>query len=249
MYNCPDDSFINKNYYRILRFLILIDPTVNICAIREADGFLNNLECHNLRMFEYSDRLFYIPPLGVGPNLIHETRPKTVFNSYSLWLQLYKNILAREFFSTHQNIYDFLAGFFTFKLKIKPEFYYTTAQRLHRQIDAFKTETPESIANKYAPEDNSYSLSNMPIQMMGRNVIMTRTLRELLLIGSRYESIIELFELGFDEILLLDIFKELVSFKFPLPTAENKWQITYNTDDIRRIQSLFISYDSINIIL
>jgi hypothetical protein len=247
---CEDKVVLEKT--RTYRYLTLIDPEVNISAIREADGYVNNLECHNLKMFQNSDKLFYVPPLGVGPNLINETQPKIVFNSYSIWLQLYKNILDRGFFSTHQNIYDLLAGFFSFKLKIKPAFYYTTTTRLHRQIDEFKTLSPNDIVNKYAPEDNSYPLSSMPIGIVQRmTIIMSKNLRELL-VGdgkTQFNRLVKFFEQGFDEILLLDIFKELISFEFSPPTEETKWQFTLNTSSIDRIKSLFMSYDSITPII
>ncbi len=245
---CEDIVSLDKT--RTYRYLVLIDPEVNISVIREADGYINNLECHNLKMFEKSDKLFYIPPIGILPNLIHETQPKRVFHSYSIWLQIYKNILARDFFSTHQNIYELLAGMFSFKLKLIPDFYYETVARLNREIDMFKDVSEQqsyiSIANKYAPEDNSYPLSNMPIGMIQRmTIIMSQSLRGLLTNGGHYPRIIGFFEQGFDEILLLDIFKELISFEFPLPTEESQWQFSLNMESIERIKSLFLSYDSI----
>ena len=232
---------------RTFRYLVLIDPEVNISAIREADGYINNLECHNLKMFEKSDKLFYIPPIGSIPNLVNK-QPQKVFHSYSNWLQLYKNIFERDYFSTHQNIYELLAGLFTIKLKLDPAFYYEKIQGLYSEILTFET-NPTEIIDAYAPEDNSYPLPTMEIGIMvGSMIINGKTLRNALSKEQYISKIIELLKQGFDEILLLDIFKDIISFEFDLPTIENKWEITLNdtnNNNIENIKSLFLSYDSI----
>jgi len=76
-YDCPKFYIIDGNasaFIRSLRYLTLIDPTVNISAIREADGYMTNLECHNLKIFSNGqhNRLFYLPWLIDSVNLINK---------------------------------------------------------------------------------------------------------------------------------------------------------------------------------
>ncbi len=239
---CGDKVSLEET--RTYRYLVLIDPEVNISAIREADGYINNLECHNLKMFQNSDKLFYVPPIGSTPNLVKKTS-QNVFFSYSAWLQLYKNIFERNYFSNHQNIYDLLAGLFTIKLKLKPDFYYNIVNNLYNQIYEFEN-LPTEIINKYAPEDK-YPLSKMPIVIQSSKIIIANTLRNLLSNENHRPNIIKLLNQGFDEILLLDIFKEIISVEFMQPTEENKWRINLDETNIniKIIKSLFLSYDSI----
>lgn len=48
---------------RTFRFLPLIENDVNVCIIREADGFVTNLDCHNIKQFANSDKIFYLPSI------------------------------------------------------------------------------------------------------------------------------------------------------------------------------------------
>jgi hypothetical protein len=188
-YNCQ--NFYNDGKVtakiRSLRFLTLIDPTVNICAIREADGYITNLECHNLNIFSrQNDRLFYLPWLTDHIDLF-KLRGENVYYyplfSYQAWLKTYKMTFAYDYFKENQNMYDLLAGMFTTKLKIKSEFYFQNSQFLHDKIEEISKMNLETFQQKYPK--NLY-INNMPI-------------------------IIETLNNGFDEIFLLDIYKEIIS--------------------------------------
>jgi hypothetical protein len=229
---CRDVITLEKT--RTYRYLVLIDPEVNISAIREADGYISNLEAHNLKVFERSDKLFYLPPLINNSNLIEIKKEiiegkrqriftTSIFQSYSPWLTLYKNTIGRNFFAKHQNIYDLLAGTFTFKLKFKPEFYYYTVNRLNEEINDFND---SNIHIKALLKRKYYIYPD--IQIFIPNLIFGKikiTLDELLSGDHIYfKDMVKLFELGFDEILLLYMLKEIISFSFDkeLSEEENK---------------------------
>jgi hypothetical protein len=184
-YNCQNFYNDGKITHKIrsLRFLTLIDPTVNICAIREADGYMTNLECHNLNIFSrQNDRLFYLPWLMNKVDLFDNNEYFKLYG-YQLWLRTYKESFGYDFFKENQNIYELLAGMFTTKLKINPEFYFKNSRDLFHKIEEFNTfNNMVSLLEKY-PNIISINLDHI---ITGLNA-------------------------GFDEIFLLDIYKEIIS--------------------------------------
>ena len=137
-YICP--SFENKMIpiarTRTLRFIPMIDEEVNICVVREADGIVSNLDCHNIKIFSNSDKIFYLPVVVKDYNNL-TLEDDILFSSYSLCLQLYKVIFEQDFFISHQNLYDLLAGTFGVKLKIKRDYYELKIIELQRKIKNF----------------------------------------------------------------------------------------------------------------
>jgi hypothetical protein len=213
------DGKIKENI-RSLRFLVLIDPTVNICAIREADGYMTNLDCHNLKIFSNSNRLFYLlSTRGANIELIKDSGNSydyNRFNSYASWLRIYKSTIRNEFFNDHQNIYDMLAGVFTTKLKLKPEFYFSRSRELFDKIQAISNITQQEFEEKY-DSHKQYSIESL--------------LRNL------YQ--------GFDEIFLLDIYKEITSLKI----FNEKGKISYEEGEIKQLKdSLFYATNILNLI-
>ncbi len=262
-YICEEKVTLSKT--RTYRYLVLIDPEVNISVIREADGYITNLEAHNLRVFERSDKLFYLPPITSDYNLIKKygkentiyldpslhTAPDivytTAFMSYSPWLSLYKNTLGREFFVKHQNLYDILAGTFTFKLKFKPEFYYGTLRRINELIRDFFEASEDILMEKYYthPDIRVYIPrypGNYESGMGGA------TLKEFLF-GDYldYEHIVDLFQLGFDEIFLLDMCKEIISLRFredaSIRVYDGDIELTSEIPRLEHLKQLFFAFD------
>lgn len=45
---------------RTLRFLPILSDDVNVCVIREADGFVSYLDCHNIKLFTTSNKIAMI---------------------------------------------------------------------------------------------------------------------------------------------------------------------------------------------
>ena len=241
---CNDEVNLDKT--RTYRYLVLIDPEVNISAIREADGYINNLECHNLKMFQKArDKLFYTPPAINRANLI-EGEQFTIFHSYSSWLQFHKNILNRKYFSTNQNIYDLLAGLFTCKLKIKPQFYYDTARSLHTQIDAFNTPSMnDDIRSTYIGKADIPLRNELVIINLFDSILKSydEFIRYLERDTESFQEIIKILNIGFDEILLLEIFKEVISFSFSYNFKEYEHSITPYTTKIEQLKNLFFAYN------
>jgi hypothetical protein len=148
---------------RTFRYLILQDPEVNVCVLRDADGSVSNTDCHNLKIFSQSDRLFYFPLLLSNVKLIDNDRRPSFLKSYNNWLENYKKYMRNTFFSENQNMYDLLAGMIATRLKLKSDYYFQTMNGLYNEIN------------------------NLP---------KAKTLNLIV---------------GFDEIFLLEIYKEIIS--------------------------------------
>jgi hypothetical protein len=226
-YNCKNfyhgENISNK--IRSLRFLTLIDPTVNICAIREADGYMTNLECHNLNIFSrQNERLFYLPWYNSAVDLFNDNLYVRL-NAYSEWLKMYKRTFGYDFFKENLNIYDLLAGMFTTKLKINHEFYFKNSQNLFHKIEEFNTFNSVSIREKY------------PYIELYREGIDTVT---------------DLFNSGFDEIFLLDMYKEIISVPISIEASSVVFFPNDCTPDLielvnTRKKSLFYANNILNI--
>jgi hypothetical protein len=75
----------------------MIDPTVNLYVIREADGFVSNLDCHNIKVFANNNKLFYISPfMSDGSRILDNGKIKD--DSYAPYLNLYRIIFENGFF-------------------------------------------------------------------------------------------------------------------------------------------------------
>ena len=146
-----EESTFSIHWTRIFRFLPLLDTIedgkygVNACAVREADGIVSQLDCHNLKAWsrQQVNQIFYLIPL------FYETAHTQYhhFHSYSKWLNIYKNRIAglaggmvvptgtagvadSNYFNTHNNLYDLLAGLIAVKYKVRAEYFYSSIERL-----------------------------------------------------------------------------------------------------------------------
>jgi hypothetical protein len=187
-YDCPsfkkgaseEKSQIPIERTRTLRFLPLSDPQVNFCIVREADGIVSNLDCHNIKMYASNqDILFYLPQV-----ITYTIRVR--YDSYQIWLQLYKCMFARDYFEDHQNLKDLLAGTFCCKLKLKREYYQASVKSIQDEIKEFFSKT-EKDQNDLVPNMQE--------------------------IRDNYDDLEDILNLGFDELLLLKMYKELISLK------------------------------------
>jgi hypothetical protein len=218
---------------RSLRFLILSDPTVNVCAIREADGYMTNLECHNLNIFtQQNDRLFYLPWLMNEVDLFYNNE-YTRLNGYQLWLRFYKQSFGYDFFKENLNIYDLLAGMFTTKLKINSEFYFKNLQNLFHKIEELNTFNMVSLREKYPHVTYEILLGEFGV------------LDVLGVLIDRLNS-------GFDEIFLLDIYKEIISVPISIKASSMNFFPNKCTPDLAELvntrkNSLFYANNILNI--
>jgi hypothetical protein len=213
---------------RTLRFLPLSDPEVNFCIVRDADGIVSNLDCHNIKMFATNPHiLFYLP-------VFEEFRSSQKFDSYAPWLHLYKGLFEYDYFNVHQNITDFLAGAFCCRLKLKRAYYLEITKSLQERIDRiFTTELmPEQLA--------------LPVETAKGKMIPIRRVLE-----NAPDQISKSLNNGFDEIVLLAIYKEFVSLKVvclddgaPEPCKIN-WAATTEEED--KIKTMLIADNVITI--
>jgi hypothetical protein len=195
---------------RTARFAPLYDNQVNVCIVREADGTVTNLDCHNIDFFlRSSHHLFYLPNYGkincfeTYVNDFGVDEHPYLFSGYSGWLVFYKSVLRRDFFASHQNVYDLLAGLFGTKLKLRSEFYDITFKTLKQQISELKPPSlsdskavllPDIYSKIVIPHRGTFYLSYVDFISQFKNFDFTNMLN-----------------LGFDEILLLDLFKDIIS--------------------------------------
>jgi len=215
------DQRIPISLTRTFRFLPLIDKTVNICIIREADGIVSYLDCHNIHIFEKSSQLFYLIPFENSHRIDGFNNPHI---SYSTWLTYYKSIMNPKYFLKKTNFCDLLAGLFGTKLKIKNDIY-------HKYII--------DTINKIYDEENKETIL-LDTNVIDYNGEINKHLNlELLKRGTTPPLLV-----GFDEIFLLELFKNLISFKYH---EENK-KFIFSDDTKKMINSIFISESNIKVI-
>ena len=237
-YDCPsfkkgasgEDRQIPIARTRTLRFLPLSDPKVNLCVVREADGIVSNLDCHNIQMYASNPNiLFYLPKV-----LDYTIDAK--FDSYSNWLRFYKIMFGHEYFKNHQNLKDLLAGAFCCKLKLKREYYQETVNSLQGEITAFFSKTPQEQQEAEFMSDKTFIPYPHTIESLIANNLAWVLLR---------------LTTGFDEILLLAMYKDLISVPFVCSDdkhAHIDWTAQANQSvGMETIKNMLIADDDKNI--
>jgi len=196
-YNCeviPGENIARKRTYRFLPFS---DEDVNICIVREADGIVSNWDCIQIDLFsKNSDKMFYFP----YNHIPRETM--SMFESYERWLLLYKVIFCYDFFSNNYMGYDLLAGLFGIKLKLKRQYYIDTIVNLRDKIDDFILKVSPTYDNDEAYNGHG---NDKYLTQTGMRTGM-RTIKNIM------NQTNDVLSIGFDEILLLEMFKEVFSF-------------------------------------
>lgn len=132
---------------RIFRFLPLSDPDVNIKIIREADGIVTNLDCHNIKIFSQSDYLFYLPKV-IKQYCYVDSEIYTNTGGYSAWLRIYTKYLEKSYFERKHQTYDLLAGTFGVSLTLKQEYYDQSVEYIRKIID----KADRSSVIQYSPQ-------------------------------------------------------------------------------------------------
>ena len=154
-----------------------------------------------------------------------------LFTSYSLWLNLYKHIFETNFFKEHQNLYDLLAGTFGIKLKITRSCYLEKLNKLSNKIN-------DEFVNRVKNNDDRTKLledlknKGVLVSKLISSSVPTFSLETFLTDEDEdYKELREkILNIGFDEILLLDIFKDIISIKI-------------NTENIKENIYQYIAYD------
>ena len=236
-----EKDIIEQEFLRTLRFLPLIDPEVNIAIIREADGIVSNLDCHNCKCFandkDYS-KIFYLPKviddysglvkINKGEYITQTgsiIEDVTTFSSYSDWLYLYKILFRNDFFRKNFVIYELLAGTFSCKLKLNKETFLSKLNELKREISEINGDNLKIMDEKLKELLVGHTFKEPPYKIHHEitDTHLSFIKRKLII--------------GFDEILLLDIYKEIISVQV---SDYNKIEESKIYSDIR--MNLFYGY-------
>lgn len=209
IYDC--DSFINVadiGKRKTFRFMPLIDDTVNICAIREADGIVTRLDCNQLLEFanQYGDNVLYILLYNHSAKAYTDKiiTPDTCSYSYSDHLMYYKEYIENEYFKSHHNVYELLAGGVASGLKIKRDVYYDAIKHLEdKQELAVNKINKERIPVILVIDAIRYTVEQTANPLLDRSMLV-------------YDDSIAqgIFNFGFDEMLLLYLFRDIISLPF-----------------------------------
>ena len=193
-YCCPSilNGEIPISRTRIFRFLPLIEKDVNVKIIREADGVVTNLDCHNIKIFSQSDYLFYLPEVIESYSYVNPD-VQTELGGYSPWIRIYTQCLAKDYFTEKHQTYDLLAGTFGLRLMVKEKYYNKCIKQVRNLIDNIDYE----CAGKY------------------------------------HQRLDIILNSGFDEILLLHLFRDYISCKL------------YDSEEVERILSTIIASHNI----
>lgn len=118
IYNCPnvtkDELYMNRTF----RFFPFLEKDVNICICRDADGIVSRMDCHNIKVFAKSDKLFFLPLIAFKRQIL--------VSPYSKWIKSYSLYFAKKnykYTDYHCANYDLLAGGFGINLRINYEYY------------------------------------------------------------------------------------------------------------------------------
>jgi hypothetical protein len=146
----------NFEQLRSQRFLPFIDPEVACCIIREADGYVSQLDCFNIQNFVNSKKILfaynffinnknalditflnnidnYIQNFKEGDYILREKYYHK--SSYSIGLSDYRfisenNKIGDNFFSNKVLLFDLLAGCIGINIKIKSDKFYEVFNKI-----------------------------------------------------------------------------------------------------------------------
>lgn len=196
-YSCPDNEE-NMAVMRTYRFLPLSDQDVNVCAVREADGIVTHVDCVNLKIFAREDILLYIPQVVLNSNVLKTIYSKAKglvsvpkgdakYYSYSQWLRIYKKEYLPEYFSENVQMYDLLAGTFASRLRLKRSVYLSTSEMIRTRIEGYTKKRLEGAKGD---------------------------MLAMMTVGKEVDADQKLLRVGYDEILLLELYLPFVTRRY-----------------------------------
>ena len=127
-------EYVDISHARMLRFLPLIDKKVNCVTVREADGFVTNLDCRNIERFSKKNAIIY----RLATNIIKNDGFSAKLHGYKPWLTSYKRCyepdswFKKNYFSQNNNIFELLAGTISCNLKLKSEIFYDNIDHIKK---------------------------------------------------------------------------------------------------------------------
>lgn len=210
--NISNDDIYYKSRTRMTRFLPFIDKTVKTSIVREADGTVTAVDCHNIRLFEKTSKLFYNISNLINNDYYEKYSPV----SYSYWLTYFKLVIDREYFKKKGNLFDILAGMIGINFKIKNDIfeniYHNTTNMINKAVDDYNG---SYVRNLIVSESNKYN-----------GELKNKVLNFSYKFDTYKDNIAEYLNMGFDEIFLLNLFKDLIS----CPIYDNVYDENYLDD-------------------
>ena len=166
-------------------FPAMIDDSVNILICRDVDNIVNFQDCLNIKAFENSHRIFYIMPYLFSHILCEP------YESYSNWLTYYK--FVDDYYDNYNNICDLMRGGIGIKFKLEKSYFIKCL-----------TDVKSDIANiDLKLKNNKYIIEKrMRVAKYSKNDT------------DKNDFVRGIFNTGFDEILLMRFFRNLISVKY-----------------------------------
>ena len=251
MYFCRDIDDTKKGTIRRFRFLPMIEDDVNILISREADGFVSYEDCHNIRLFardtEHRIGMIYDFIDSNDQNnfrfkdISNPDRPRdTLTNAYQIWLEIYGNgkllidyldTLRKQGSNIPKNInsivkvltnnipdkdhlIEVLAGAFGVKVKFQKNYFVDTTRTIReriKRIDHFNSVSGYDVFNPEYTEE-----------LRGK------------LTPDRMDKFMNI---GFDEILLQELFFPFTSYPYPKESSEIR------EESVKKIKNVFVLVD------
>lgn len=190
---------------RIQRFDVLYDPTVNVSAIREADGSVTLADINLLLAFMESPTVLYITPFASDP----EPECKNG-EPYSSWLRQY--VFHDNYFRHYDLLYNMFAGAINTKLRVKKSVFQKSVEYLNNGFKFVDSEIFEDYLSDNILPTKGEEIYNILTRV--RETISLFNFSDFSLDGiekARNEKVI--IQQGYDECLLSDIFKPFISLK------------------------------------
>lgn len=225
-------DFIEK--VRTYRYIPLFDDDTNVCCIRDADGIISIVDCHNIKLFSspktHNIALIYNLARSFDPYLYDKHLNKILdinefiknkqfvedldpmLNHYSAWLNFYETLVLSKKEPKTLSYIDIIACCICMKIKFTEEY----RQKIISDLDCYYD----------SDEFDSISKSN--------NVIGTKL------------------KIGYDEILLLELFSPMIRVsynKLGLINKLNREEINLKSKLFKLIEtkheSYFLGFDTI----
>ena len=249
----------NLTQLRSLRFLSLIDPEVSTTIVREADGYVTCLDCFNIKNFVKTKKLMFAYNfLNIKNALSQEYLYGLDFGDknkhvqpYSKWLQEYQR--RNEYYRTHYTLFDIFAGTFGINFQIKSEKFYQVFDLIAKENLDMRNDY--KLFNELS--DRHYYLKHKILGLDGQvtddeRLKMTEEFEKIKHIDRYFTSLqrdqLEMYDIGFDEIFLMVLFKDLHTIRNDL---DNTQYIKFMMSNIFTIQKKYeirykSSFDSIS---
>lgn len=190
---------------RALRFLPMLDPEVNVSIIREADGIVSYTDIYNIKNFVISNKMIFIYPFqpknfidpyityilyklvetSKFPTYIENTEIDYFNIPYSPWLKEYTK--DNEYFTNKRPLFDLLAGLFGIAIKVRPEIFMKSLNNVNI--------------------NNNKKIKEKELQIESEKDVDTKKNLNYSLLYIK-----SITKIGFDEMLLIDLFKDLYTY-------------------------------------